>query len=135
MRIMGLLAGVANSLVPSLKKSQSGFYCGYIQCLPLCRILPLRRCLWTNVLGTEARRERMRPTEPLAMSRQKEHLNRILGSASQVQSLDPELELLPVPRTRIEQTESVWQLQVTIELQLGLCRTPVATFYSLHRLH
>ena len=69
------------------------------------------------------------------MSRQKEHLNRILGSASQVQSLDPELELLPVPRTRIEQTESVWQLQVTIELQLSLCRTPVATFYSLHRLH
>jgi len=69
------------------------------------------------------------------MSPHKEHLNRIVGSALQVQIRDLELELFPVPRTRIEQTESVWQLQVTIELQLSLRCTPVTTFYSLHRSH
>jgi len=46
------------------------------------------------------------------MSPQKEHFNRISVSTLSVQSLDIDLELLPVVRARIDQTESIWQLGI-----------------------
>lgn len=47
------------------------------------------------------------------MSRQEEHLNRVIRSIFRLQGLNIELELFPVPGARIEQTEPIRQLEAT----------------------
>jgi hypothetical protein len=104
--------------MPTEKKSVSGVHSGCVRCPPACRIASLRRCLWACALQIERLREWMRRTESLTMSPQEEHLNRIVGSTFRVQILDNELELSPVSRARIEQTESIRQLEVMIDLYM-----------------
>lgn len=119
-----LFIDAANSLVPHLKEFSTASSVDMSDA-HLCTIFRLCDVICGGgASGTGMWRERTRPTEPLAVPPQEEHLNRILRSTLHVQSLYLELEGFPVPGTRIEQTESIWQLESRIDFQLQ----PLAQF-------
>ena len=60
----------------------------------------------------EVRGSLTRLTVTFTMSPQEEYLDRFIGITFRVQILDFELEVFPVSRTRVQQTESIWQLKL-----------------------